>query len=216
MDANNNKIREIKNNKVIISGTVASGPKFNHEVFGEKFYVFNLDTKRISETVDTIPIMVSERLVYIDEIENGKRIRVEGQYRSYNDHKNNRNRLILSVFARSMEYETDNNDKNKVELEGYICKSPIYRETPMGREITDLLVAVNRPYGKADYIPCVVWGRNATFASELDIGTKIVCTGRIQIRQYNKKIDEQMSEVRVAYEVSVNKIWEVDENEYTT
>lgn len=205
-------MKEITNSKVIISGKVLSEPRFNHEVFGEVFYVFDLESTRTSGVVDIIPIMVSERLVCLDDIKLGKCFEIQGQFRSYNKHEDGKNHLILSVFARSI-IESESNDKNEIELEGYICKSPIYRETPLGREIADLLVAVNRPYGKSDYIPCIAWGRNARYVSNFEVGTKIYVKGRIQSREYNKKIDEQMTEIRIAYEVSVSQIREENEDE---
>lgn len=205
-------MKEITNNKVIISGKVLSEPRLNHEVFGEAFYVFDLESERTSGIVDIIPIMVSERLICLGDIKLGKCFEVQGQFRSYNKHEEGKNRLILSVFACCI-IESESNSKNEIELEGYICKAPIYRETPLGREIADLLVAVNRPYGKSDYIPCIAWGRNARYVSNLNVGAKIYIKGRIQSREYHKKVDEQMTEIRLAYEVSVNQIREENEDE---
>lgn len=203
--------RENTNNKVIISGEIVSEPKFSHEVFGESFYVFYLETKRNSGVEDTIPVMLSERLCPIKNIEVGEKIEVSGQYRSYNKRKDNKSTLVLTVFAHEITKETSGID-NLIEIDGFICKPPIYRKTPLGREITDLLIAVNRPYGKSDYIPCIAWGRNALYVSDFELGTHIKCAGRIQSREYSKKIDEDMSEIRIAYEVSIGRL-EVIENE---
>lgn len=201
---------EVENNQVTLKGEVVSGFSFSHEVFGEGFYMFDLSVERLSDSRDVIPIMVSERLLDINSDFMGQYLVIRGQFRSYNKHEERKNRLILSVFARDVEVvETlDNIETNTITLMGYICKVPVYRKTPLGREIGDLLVAVNRPYGKSDYIPCICWGRNARFASELGVGTAITVTGRIQSREYVKKIngDENNTETRIAYEVSVSKI----------
>ena len=132
-----------------------------------------------------------------------------GQFRSYNRHEENKNKLVLSVFVREvnlLESEDEIQRPNSIFLDGYICKEPVYRKTPLGREIADLLLAVNRPYGKSDYIPCICWGRNARFAESFAIGGHIQLWGRIQSREYQKKIDENEYEKRIAYEVSVSKM----------
>ena len=205
----------IVNNQVTISGEIVSEFKFSHELYGEKFYLVDVEIPRLSGSSDKIPVMVSERLVDIEQDFVGVKIKVEGQFRSYNHHGEKKNRLLLSVFAREIELidEIEKNEKsNQIYLDGYICKEPIYRKTPLGREIADILIAVNRPYGKSDYIPCICWGRNARFASGFEVGTRCAVFGRIQSREYMKKISEEQSEKKVAYEVSVNKV-EVPEDE---
>lgn len=169
---------------------------------------------RLSESADIIPLMVSERLLDVTKDYRGYKIMVTGQFRSYNRHEERKNKLVLSVFAREIEFidEIEESSKtNQIFLDGYICKEPIYRKTPLGREIADLLLAVNRPYGKSDYIPCICWGRNARFASGFEVGARCAVWGRIQSREYVKKISETETEKRVAYEVSVSKLERLDE-----
>ncbi len=199
----------IENNQVTIMGEIVSRFTFSHEIFGEGFYMVDLKVNRLSESADIIPLMVSERLIDVTEDYQGYYIAVNGQFRSYNRHEERKNRLVLSVFAREIEFveEVEESSKsNQIYLDGYICKAPIYRKTPLGREIADLLLAVNRPYGKSDYIPCICWGRNARFASGFQVGERCEIWGRIQSREYMKKIDEDTLEKRVAYEVSVSKL----------
>jgi len=171
--------------------------------------------QRLSESFDIIPVMVSERLLDVTQNYEGALICVNGQFRSYNRHEERKNRLVLSVFAREVEFveEMEESSKtNQIYLDGYICKEPIYRKTPLGREIADLLLAVNRPYGKSDYIPCICWGRNARYANSFKVGERCAVWGRIQSREYMKKIDEENIERRVAFEVSVSKL-ELMENQ---
>ena len=197
------------NNQVSVAGKVVSEFEFSHEVFGEGFYCLHIQVGRLSESFDVIPLMISERLMDVKADYRGKYIEVLGQFRSYNRHEANRNRLVLSVFAREVnicEEEDSEVKPNHIYLDGYICKKPVYRKTPLGREIADLLVAVNRPYGKSDYIPCICWGRNARFAEKFQVGEHIQLWGRIQSREYQKKISENEVERRVAYEVSVSKL----------
>ena len=199
----------IENNQVTIMGEVASEFRFSHEVFGEGFYMVDVLVKRLSSSDDRIPLMISERLIDVNEDYTGEYIMVSGQFRSYNQHDEKKNRLVLSVFVREVafvEEELDGAKTNHILLDGYICKKPIYRKTPLGREIADLLLAVNRPYGKSDYIPCICWGRNARFASGFEVGEHVQVLGRIQSREYVKKITETETEKRVAYEVSVSKL----------
>jgi single-stranded DNA-binding protein len=199
----------IENNQVSIVGEVVSGFTFSHEVFGEGFYMADLAVRRLSDSEDFIPIMVSERLVDVAENYTGAMVRVSGQFRSYNRHDEKKNKLVLSVFVREWEFideEVENEKSNQIFLDGFICKPPVYRKTPLGREIADLLIAVNRPYGKSDYIPCICWVRNARFASGFEVGGHTQVWGRIQSREYMKKLDELASEKRVAYEVSVSKL----------
>lgn len=207
--------REIKNNQVTLSGEIVSNFEFSHEVFGEGFYTAMLASKRRSSQKDIIPIMVSERLIDTGADRIGCFVKISGQFRSYNKHEGERNRLILSVFAKEFEeYEAmpfvDND--NHICLNGYIRKQPIYRKTPLGREITDILLAVKRPYGKSDYVPMIFWGRNARFVSTLSVGTRLKADGRVQSRTYIKRISDDKAEERTAYEVSANKV-EVIENQ---
>ena len=198
-----------ENNQVSMMGEIVSEFQFSHEVFGEGFYMVELAVNRLSNYSDYIPLMVSERLIDTEQDYTGQLIRVSGQFRSYNRHEEKKNRLVLSVFVRELEFldEIDENEKtNQIFLDGYICKEPIYRKTPLGREIADVLLAVNRSYGKSDYIPCICWGRNARFASGFTVGSHIQIVGRVQSREYVKRIDEENVEHRVAYEVSVSKV----------
>jgi hypothetical protein len=202
-----------ENNQVTITGEVVSEFQYSHEVFGEGFYMVEVSVNRLSNFADIIPMMVSERLIDTQQSCIGRFIRVDGQFRSYNRHEEKRNRLVLSVFVRELEFvdEVPEGDKsNQIFLDGYICKEPIYRKTPLGREIADLLIAVNRSYGKSDYIPCICWGRNARYASGFEIGGHVQVNGRIQSREYVKKLSETEVEHRVAYEVSVSKIEYLD------
>ncbi len=199
----------IENNQVVIMGEIVSDFVFSHEIFGEGFYMVDVNVPRLSESSDIIPLMVSERLINVEEDYKGLNIMVQGQFRSYNRHEERKNRLVLSVFAREIEFvdETPESSKtNQIYLDGYICKEPIYRKTPLGREIADLLLAVNRPYGKSNYIPCICWGRNARFASNFSVGTRCEIWGRIQSREYMKRLSEEDAEKRIAYEVSVSKL----------
>lgn len=198
-----------ENNQVSMMGEIVSEFQFSHEVFGEGFYMVELAVNRLSNYSDYIPLMISERLIDTEQDYTGQLIRVSGQFRSYNRHEEKKNRLVLSVFVSELEFldEIDENEKtNQIFLDGYICKEPIYRKTPLGREIADVLLAVNRSYGKSDYIPCICWGRNARFASGFTVGSHIQIVGRVQSREYVKRIDEENVEHRVAYEVSVSKV----------
>ena len=197
-----------ENNHLVLIGKIVSDKSYSHEIYGEKFYVFNLEVVRLSATVDIIPITVSERLLTNMDLDIGKRVRVEGQFRSYNNYENERNRLILTVFAKEIieeEESEENKDEvtNEVILVGYVCKKPIYRQTPFGREIADVLLAVNRAYNKSDYIPSIAWGRNARFCQNMEVGTEVRITGRVQSRNYEKKHEDGTVETRVAYEVSI-------------
>ena len=201
--------KAMENNRVTVIGTIVSEFTFSHAVYGEGFYLVDLSVNRLSEQADIIPLLVSERLIDVDRDLRGCTIEATGQFRSYNRHEGVKNRLVLSVFVREvtfMEEFTDYTKTNQIFLDGYICKEPIYRKTPLGREIADLLVAVNRPYGKSDYIPCISWGRNARFASGFGVGTRVMIWGRVQSREYTKKITDTECEKRTAYEVSVSKL----------
>ena len=209
------------NNHLVLMGKIASEKSYSHEIYGEKFYSFNLEVIRLSSAVDIIPITISERLLTNLSLDIGKEVKVEGQFRSYNNYENERNRLILTVFAKEIEEvepkeETEEKNEeasNQVTLIGYICKKPIYRQTPFGREIADVLLAVNRAYNKSDYIPCIAWGRNARFCQNIEVGTEVKITGRIQSRTYEKKYEDGTSETRVAYEVSIASMEIVEKDE---
>ena len=206
----------IENNQVTIMGEIVSSFAYSHEIYGEGFYMVDVKVQRLSDSADIIPLMVSERLIDVTGNYEGYYVKVSGQFRSYNRHEERKNRLVLSVFAREIEFVEEMEESvksNQIYLDGYICKEPIYRKTPLGREIADLLLAVNRPYGKSDYIPCICWGRNARYASNFNVGDRCLVWGRIQSREYMKKLDEEHLERRVAYEVSVSKLETADPEE---
>ena len=199
----------IENNKVSVIGEIVSGFSFSHEVFGEGFYMVDVAVSRLSQQADVIPLMISERLVDVSRDYTRQTVEAIGQFRSYNRHEGVKNRLMLSVFVREIHFIeefTDYTKTNQIFLDGYICKLPIYRKTPLGREIADLLLAVNRPYGKSDYIPCISWGRNARYAAGFSVGTRVRIWGRVQSREYTKRLSDTECEKRVAYEVSISKL----------
>ncbi|MEG1710572.1 MAG: single-stranded DNA-binding protein [Clostridia bacterium] len=193
-------------NNVKLTGEILSSPILSHELFGERFFEFNISIKRLSDAEDILPVTVSERLLYKCDINLGKRVTVIGQFRSYNKLIENKSKLILTVFLQDLTITPDEPYANLIELSGFICKAPIYRTTPFNREICDILVAVNRAYGKSDYIPAIAWGRNARFVKFLSVGEQIVINGRIQSRLYQKRINDIDMEQRTAYEVSIGKI----------
>lgn len=195
-----------KNNKVYISGEIVSEATFSHEVYGEGFYEFFVRVPRLSGQVDILPVTISERLIQDGMLGKGKNICALGQFRSYNKIENGKSRLLLTVFIRELLDETPEKNPNSILLGGYICKPPVYRTTPFNREIADVLIAVNRAYNKSDYIPCIAWGRNARFVRGLCVGDKIAVSGRIQSREYQKKISETEIKTMTAYEVSVSKL----------
>ncbi len=202
-----------ENNYLVLIGNIISEKTFSHEIYGESFYLFNLEVPRLSGNEDIIPITISERLIANFDLSIGKKVVIEGQFRSYNSYENERNRLVLTVFAKDIieykeEEEEDKKEKvsNEVVLNGYICKKPIYRQTPFGREIADILLAVNRAYNKSDYIPCIAWGRNARFCENMEVGTEVKIVGRVQSRTYEKKFEDGRVEQRVAYEVSIGSL----------
>ncbi|MCD8232516.1 MAG: single-stranded DNA-binding protein [Clostridiales bacterium] len=198
-----------ENNQVSMTGEIVSDFRYSHEVFGEGFYMVEIAVNRLSNYADYIPLMISERLIDTEKDYMGRLVHVTGQFRSYNRHEERKNRLMLSVFVREIEFpeEVEEGEKtNQIFLDGYLCKDPIYRKTPLGREIADVLLAVNRSYGKSDYIPCICWGRNARFASGFEVGSHIRMNGRIQSREYVKKLENEETERRIAYEVSVSKV----------
>lgn len=223
----------LENNYLTLVGKVTGEKEFSHEIYGEKFYRFSLSIARLSGNADIIPITISERLITDETLTEGKKLLIKGQFRSYNSFENERNKLILTVFAKDVQ-ELPENEEQEVEVEGedgeiakkeemtnevvligFVCKKPIYRQTPFGREIADLLLAVNRAYNKSDYIPTIAWGRNARFCQNLEVGTKVKIVGRVQSRMYEKKHEDGTIENRVAYEVSVGSLEVVEENETT-
>ena len=200
-------------NVVNLIGELDSNLEFSHEIFGEKFYNTKIKINRLSDSYDILPITISERLLEDIDFENNKLVSVTGQLRSYNKNIDNKNRLVLTVFVRDLNVsDEENKDPNSIFLDGYICKAPVYRKTPLGREITDLLVAINRPYNKSDYIPSIVWGRNAKFAKSLKVGDRIQMWGRVQSREYEKKTEDGNVLKKVAYEVSISRIKKTSEN----
>ena len=198
-----------ENNSVNVTGELFSGFKFSHEVYGEGFYLCDLAVKRLSGKKDILPLMVSDRLLDVTKDYRGHVAAVSGQFRSYNRHEGEKTSLVLSVFVREIEFmdePVNPENNNQIFLDGFICKEPIYRKTPLGRDITDLVLAVNRTYGKSDYIPCIAWGRNAAYAAGLGVGEHIRVLGRVQSRQYQKKLSETEVEERTAYEVSISRL----------
>ena len=213
----------LENNYLTLVGKVTGEKRFSHEIYGERFYIFDLSIPRLSGNADIIPITVSERLIPNEMLQDGKKILVKGQFRSYNSYENEKNKLILTVFAKDIAELPINEDENEmtkkdtitneVVLIGYICKKPIYRQTPFGREIADLLLAVNRAYNKSDYIPSIAWGRNARFCQNLEVGTRVKIVGRVQSRNYEKKLEDGTVETRVAYEVSIGSLEVIEEKD---
>ena len=210
----------LENNHLLLVGKVTSDKKFSHEIYGESFYIFDLEVARLSGNSDIIPITISERLILEKELEIGDKVAIEGQFRSYNSYENEKNRLILTVFAKDIKYLSEEDEENssekvsnEVTLIGYICKKPIYRQTPFGREISYILLAVNRAYNKSDYIPAIAWGRNARFCQNIEVGTKVKITGRVQSRNYEKKFEDGTIQTRTAYEVSISSLEIVNEEE---
>lgn len=194
----------MENNKVFLKGVVNSEPTFSHESFGEGFYELAIKVDRLSDNFDNIPVIVSEKL--LGSFSKGKVVSLAGQFRSYNKLVDGKSRLILNVFVRNIIEIDDTMNPNVVELSGFICKEPIFRMTPFGREICDVLIAVNRAYNKSDYLPCIVWGRNARFVKDITVGQKVQIVGRIQSREYQKRLADDTMVTRIAYEISVNKI----------
>lgn len=206
----------LENNHIVLVGKVTSDKRFSHEIYGEKFYVFDLSVPRLSGNSDIIPVTISERLMVNGELPLNTKVTVEGQFRSYNSYGEGRNRLVLTVFAKDIidyKEEQEENVSNEVVLNGYVCKKPIYRKTPFGREISDILLAVNRAYNKSDYIPCIAWGRNARFCENMEVGTEVKIVGRVQSRTYEKKFEDGRTEQRVAYEVSIGSLEVINKDE---
>jgi len=213
------------NNHLVLVGKVTSEKRFSHEIYGERFYIYDLEVPRLSDTSDFIPITISERIIDEKKMQIGNKIIVKGQFRSYNSYENERNKLILTVFVKDIIFEDEievkmqedemlkANVSNEVILTGYICKKPIYRQTPFGREIADILLAVNRAYNKSDYIPSIAWGRTARFCQNLETGTEVKVVGRVQSRNYEKKHEDGTVEQRIAYEVSISSLEVLNEKE---
>lgn len=213
-----------ENNHIILVGKVTSEKRFSHEIYGEKFYIFDLSVPRLSGNADIIPITISERLMVNGDLPINTKITVEGQFRSYNSYGEGKNKLVLTVFAKNVTLLDDQESEvearkdflsNEVTLIGYICKKPVYRQTPFGREIADILLAVNRAYSKSDYIPCIAWGRTARFCENMEVGTEVKIVGRVQSRQYEKKHEDGTIENKVAYEVSVGSLEVIEKKDST-
>lgn len=213
-----------ENNHIVLVGKVTSEKRFSHEIYGEKFYIFDLSVPRLSGNADIIPITISERLMVNGDLPINAKITVEGQFRSYNSYGEGRNKLVLTVFAKNVTLLEDQESEvearkdfisNEVTLVGYICKKPVYRQTPFGREIADILLAVNRAYSKSDYIPCIAWGRTARFCENMEVGTEVKIVGRVQSRQYEKKHEDGTIENKVAYEVSVGSLEVIEKKDST-
>ena len=228
----------LENNYLTLVGRVTSEKAFSHEIYGERFYSFDLSIPRLSGAADIIPVTASERLFTDEMLKIGNKLSIKGQFRSYNSYENEKNKLILTVFAKDIEEiedrEIENTEvgyvaegeetevkefvrkdsiTNEVVLIGYICKKPIYRQTPFGREIADLLLAVNRAYNKSDYIPSIAWGRNARYCQNLEVGSEVKIVGRVQSRNYEKKLEDGSIIKKVAYEVSVGSLEVIKQNE---
>lgn len=195
----------LSNNKVFLTGEIVSAPIYSHEIYGEGFYELMLSVQRLSDYCDIIPITISERLMVDEKLEVGNKISIKGQFRSYNKVVDDKSRLMLTVFVREIVEDCDEQNPNIIEIMGFVCKPPIYRTTPFNREISDVLIAVNRAYNKSDYLPCIAWGRNARYIKSLEVGEKVYVTGRIQSREYQKHTD-QGEIMRTAYEISICKI----------
>ena len=202
-------MKTIENNIASVTGYFTSEFVFSHEIFGEKFYLVDLECERLSGAKDVIPVMVSERSIDINKDYSDCVLEIKGQLRSYNKHDGDKTHLQLSLLAQDIQFLAGyvvSAENNTIYLDGYICKEPTSRKTPLGREIADIIIAVNRPYGKTDYIPCICWGRNANFSNGLPTGTKVKVSGRIQSRNYQKKLEDGTLETRTAYEVSIGKL----------
>lgn len=195
----------LKNNRVTIAGEVVSDLVFSHETYGEKFYELSLKVARLSDIFDIIPVTISERLLMDNDIKMGSKIAGSGQFRSYNKLEEGKSKLMLTVFLRELLPYSESDNFNTIDIVGYVCKEPVFRTTPFKREIADVLLAVNRSYNKSDYLPCIAWGRNARFVKNFEIGDKVSVSGRIQSREYQKKIGDEVV-TKVAYEVSLNRV----------
>lgn len=204
-------MKVFENNQATLNGEIVSGFEFSHELHGEKFYAFKLAVTRTSNVIDTLPVMVSERLIDANTDRIGETVSIKGNTRTYNKQGNDKRHLLTYVFVQEIESADGADATNNVFLNGFIVKPPIYRKTPLGRDIADMLIAVHRPYGKSDYIPCIAWGRNARWAEHLEVGARLKVKGRIQSREYVKQLSDDESEVRTAYEVSIKSMKTVDD-----
>ena len=198
----------MENNIITLMGTVESTPQYSHSVMDENFYSFVLRVPRLSETDDLLPVTFSANIYDESIIKEGAKVRVKGQLRSYNKYSETKTRLILTVFAKDINIpdENDEENPNEIFINGFICKKPVYRKTPFGREITDLIIAVNRAFNRSDYIPAIAWGKNALYCENLDVGSNVLLWGRLQSRNYSKRISENETQIRTAYELSITKI----------
>ncbi len=198
----------MENNIITLTGTVETEATYSHSVLDEKFYTFMLRVPRLSQNDDILPVTIGENQFDSMLIREGNKIKIKGQLRSYNKYTSLKTRLILTVFAKGVApaYEDDTENPNEIFINGFICKTPIYRKTPFGREITDLIVAVNRAFNRSDYIPAIAWGRNAVYSENLEVGSNVMLWGRLQSRNYNKRISDDETEQRTAYELSITKI----------
>ena len=209
----NNLLYE-NNNHVLLKGKIKELPTYSHTVMGEGFFEMFVEVERLSEEVDILPVTISERL--IENFKIGDEIGISGQFRSYNKLENGRSKLMLTIFVKELISPKDLNEINQIYLIGYICKEPIYRTTPFGREICDMLLAVNRAYNKSDYLPCISWGRNARFVRDLEVGEKLEVQGRIQSRRYQKHLEDGSVESKVAYEISLSSVVLAHEQNYSS
>ena len=208
------RLREMDNqalnsNQIVMVGVIVGDLVFSHEMHRECFYSFKIAVKRKSGKVDYVPCMVSERVCNLNELVKGAVVKLQGQFRSFNQYSDGRRHLKLDAFAMDIDVsdEYEGKDQNEIYLEGYICRKPVLRKTLCGWRVADILVAVNRANGKSDYIPCIAWGRNAKYAAGMEVGTKIRIHGRVQSREYEKKVGGE-TEIGVAYEVSARDIEE--------
>lgn len=207
----NNLLYE-NNNHVLLKGKIKELPTYSHTVMGEGFFEMFVEVERLSEEVDILPVTISERL--IGNFKLGEEIGISGQFRSYNKLEDGKSKLMLTIFVKELISPKDMSEINQIYLIGYICKEPIYRTTPFGREICDVLFAVNRAYNKSDYLPCIAWGRNARFVKDLEVGEKLEVQGRIQSRKYQKHMPDGSFESRVAYEISLSSVQLAEEEKY--
>lgn len=192
-------------NRVQLCGVMAGRPAFSHESRGERFFTFPLEIERLSGTTDTVHIILREGLLAAAEVGAAEKLLVTGELRSYNNRSGEGPRLVITVFARELCF-ADGPDENHVWLTGTLCKAPNLRTTPMGRDICDLMLAVNRHYGRSDYLPCITWGTRAMEASDWRVGDRVCLTGRLQSRRYIKILDGAQVE-KTAFEVSVTDIF---------
>ena len=198
----------MENNVITLVGTVETEAEYSHSVLEEEFFSFMVRVPRLSENDDLLPVTVSKKQLDTSLIKAGNKIKVKGQLRSYNKYTQTKTRLILTVFAKGIApaLSEDEDNPNEIFINGFICKAPIYRRTPFGREITDLIIAVNRAFNRSDYIPAIAWGKNAGYSESLEVGSNVMLWGRLQSRNYNKRISDEETEVRTAYELSITKI----------